>query len=596
MKKITTIASALFLQFGGIFAQPTAYTVNTTAFLGATLEGGNTQIRLADMNQDGHLDLVSIGDHASPNINSNQHGVMVWFGDGTGTSFPISMNGGFGYGGCAVGDINNDGKQDIAYGHHHGGLMGAQIGNGTGTGWSPYGTGLGTNGETWGMFGTDLGDVNNDGWLDIASNSFGAGNGVRIYKNNKNGSWTQSAKYGVGGNTGKYVQYGDFDGDGNLDLIVSNDYGATYFGNGTGTFSLKTGGLPVLAQDWPYEDVSAGDIDNDGDDDIVFSANDIGNGGTGVRGVYVYKYDKSTQQWVNSSSGLPTSTSVFFYIARMGDMDMDGFLDVLTYNFGTKNLEIYKGNGGTSWSLWKSIPFTDSYQGVVSDIAIGDVNHSGYPDIAFWYNSATSANKVVLIKDDVTPTELKANLTYPKGAECWPNNAVRFINWVSAVPSNHSSSVKIEYSTTGNTGPWTVIAAAAKNNGIYQWNVPASVNSSSCFIQVTITDNVTSSNVISMNVNAFSMGCNSSTTGVNEQTVNGGVALFPNPMQGSVTIKSDWTDCSVTIVDVTGNVVKSVLSVDQFPLVMERGDIASGIYVVEVTSGDRTERKKLVVE
>lgn len=49
------------------------------------LEGGRTEVEMADVNDDGHIDLVSIGDHGSPYINTQEHGVMVWFGDGTGS-------------------------------------------------------------------------------------------------------------------------------------------------------------------------------------------------------------------------------------------------------------------------------------------------------------------------------------------------------------------------------------------------------------------------------------------------------------------------------------------------------------------------------
>ena len=107
MKKITLVTASFLLYCAGVNAQPTAYTVDANAFLGASLEGGNTQLQLVDADQDGFLDLVSIGDHGSPNINTNQHGVMVYFGDGTGTNFQLSMNGtGFGYGGCDCGNTH----------------------------------------------------------------------------------------------------------------------------------------------------------------------------------------------------------------------------------------------------------------------------------------------------------------------------------------------------------------------------------------------------------------------------------------------------------------------------------------------------------
>ena len=48
--------------------------------------------------------------------------------------------------------------------------------------------------------------------------------------------------------------------------------------------------------------------------------------------------------------------------------------------------------------------------------------------------------------------------------------------------------------------------------------------------------------------------------------------------------------------DVTGNVVKEFSSVKQFPFTIERGDMASGIYILEFRSEAVIERMKLIVE
>lgn len=48
-------------------------------------EGGKTELELADINNDGHLDIICVGDHGSPYVNSDQHGIMVWLGDGEGS-------------------------------------------------------------------------------------------------------------------------------------------------------------------------------------------------------------------------------------------------------------------------------------------------------------------------------------------------------------------------------------------------------------------------------------------------------------------------------------------------------------------------------
>ena len=103
-------------------------------------EGGNTEYELADMNNDGNLDVISVGDHGSPFINSPQHGIMVWLGDGEGT-WSVQQVGDFGYGGIEAGDLNSDGYLDVVWGIHHNyatpgsgfgdTLIGAALGDGT---------------------------------------------------------------------------------------------------------------------------------------------------------------------------------------------------------------------------------------------------------------------------------------------------------------------------------------------------------------------------------------------------------------------------------------------------------------------------------
>ena len=597
---ITAIVSI----FAGETQAQLSYTLDSSSFSAITLDGGMTQARFADLNQNGHLDMVCVGDHGSPNIGTNQHGITVFFGNGTGTGWNLYQNGSFGYGGCAVGDLNNDGKQDIAYSMHHnyggpggGKLIEAQLGNGTGKSWTPYDTGLAVNGESYGMFGTDLGDINNDGLLDIASNSFGLGPGIHIYKNNGNASWTQTYTYGYSGTTGHYIQCGDMDGDGNLDFAASNELGSTYFGNGNGGFTLKKIGLPPLPtsnQD-NYLDVSLGDIDNDGDDDLAFVYNVY----SGIRGVYVYKWNKITQQWDNSSMGLPNNTYDNYLTARLADMDMDGYLDLIIGSSNNSTLEIWKGNGGTSWTQMYSQPFPNIVQ--IQDLAIADVDHNGYPDILIWakFNLGgffpTYINKIKFLRNNSVPTEITAALTYPTGWECMKNNSVKFIHWVSAVQNNNSSSVKIEYSVSGISGPWTVIAALAPNNGTYQWTVPASVNSMNCYIRITATDNVSSATATAMNTNSFSIGTCNSAVGISETNAENLFSIFPNPMSEEAIVYSKMKNLSLKIVDVTGKIVRNVSDVNQFPFTIERGNLAMGIYILELRSENKIERSKLII-
>lgn len=72
-----------------------------------SLDEGPTEVEMTDINGDGNIDLLSIGDHGNPYVNVGKHGIIVWFSDGEG-NWSSYMVGNFGYGGIAVGDVNND--------------------------------------------------------------------------------------------------------------------------------------------------------------------------------------------------------------------------------------------------------------------------------------------------------------------------------------------------------------------------------------------------------------------------------------------------------------------------------------------------------
>src|SRR4030095_725656 len=223
-----------------------SYTESSTGLQTVLWDGGKTEIEFADINRDGYKDILSIGDHGNPNINTQEHGVMVYFGNGSGSNWNLFQFGNFGYGGIAIGDINNDNIPDIAYGMHHNyssndlgnQILEAALGDGTGMNWTAWDDSLATNGETYGMFTTDFGDVDNDGKLDIGSISFGCCAGVHIYRNLGTGVWRQSFGF-TGGNTSMEFQFGDINNDGYLDFAVAHQYGTPYFGDGNGNFTLR---------------------------------------------------------------------------------------------------------------------------------------------------------------------------------------------------------------------------------------------------------------------------------------------------------------------------------------------------------------------
>ena len=241
---------------------------------------GKTELELADINNDGNLDIVSVGDHGSPGVNSQQHGIMVWLGDGIDT-WSVNQVGNFGYGGCEAGDLNLDGYLDVVWGIHHNygssgfgdTLLGAALGDGTAGNWTPWAEGLGTGGESYGMFSTDLADFDCNGLLDIISQSFGCCNGYHMYENHGDGSWSHEWSMS-GGNTFNNIEIADFNSDGYPDFAGTREGTYIYFGDGSFGFTLTQNGLQT--SNWRGLDV--GDMDNDGFDDLV-----IGFYSTGVK-------------------------------------------------------------------------------------------------------------------------------------------------------------------------------------------------------------------------------------------------------------------------------------------------------------------------
>jgi hypothetical protein len=125
-------------------------------------------------------------------------------------------------------------------------------------------------------------DYDNDGWMDVYFVNSGPSDFFvppgplknALYRNNRDGTFTDvTDKAGVaGGKFGMGVATGDYDGDGNIDLYVTN-YGLNilYRNNGDGTFTDVTQKAGVLATSWSTC-ATWFDYDNDSKLDLYVSS------------------------------------------------------------------------------------------------------------------------------------------------------------------------------------------------------------------------------------------------------------------------------------------------------------------------------------
>lgn len=178
------------------------------------------------------------------------------------------------------------------------------------------------------------------------------------------------------------VGWGDIDGDGWLDCVISNGLDAAfvsnhvYFNDG-GTVSTTPGW--VSDDQEPSDNIALGDLDNDGDLDLVVS--NLGFSATGCPSLPQVIYYNSgglstTPDWLSR----PANS----FSCAIGDPDGDGDLDIAFAqgDYATSQLQktvLYFNNGGTFDTVpdWE----TDSlYYGV--EVAFCDIDLDGDHDLA----------------------------------------------------------------------------------------------------------------------------------------------------------------------------------------------------------------------
>jgi hypothetical protein len=212
--------------------------------------------------------------------------------------------------------------------------------------------GVGT--PCWAM-GAVVGDYNNDGWPDLLVTCFG---GVVLYRNNGDGTFTDVTKSaGLGGDhmwaTG--ATFGDYDGDGWVDLFVSHyvDFHLDDLPAFGSSKSCKYMGI----------DVQCGPRGLKGSPDSLYHNNGDG-----------------TFSDVSEKSGVGDGEHRYGLTSIWSDFDNDGKLDLFVTNDGQANY-LYQGDGKGKFddvALLSGVAASeDGAEQANMGVALGDYLHTG---------------------------------------------------------------------------------------------------------------------------------------------------------------------------------------------------------------------------
>jgi hypothetical protein len=403
MKTVSRRAVILTAHFLACFTAASAAGITPATFLARRdypgLNGAFVQV--ADTNGDGIPDLLI--------CSSGSIEVLFGSGDGTFRSGPSTNPGLFNGVSFGVADLNGDGNVDVVI--PDGNEIGISMGNGDGT----FQAATVYKINDTGAFYLVLGNFNGDGILDVAT----PGNlGVWLFTGKGDGAFNPGVlAASLPGNQLKgYIAAADFNGDHNLDLVVTqliSGPGQTggsvvLLGNGNGTFqssqtlaepasanavaiiTLTKGGAPSIAiaslhSTYTYlyvgdgaggfsgparvslpgvgrAGLAIGDVNGDGFPDMVSSGGYIAFGRAGDH--------------FSSPVSYPVDTINGSFNVALADLRNNGLTDIVTDAYDSISVLLNTGKGKYEDGIWTAVP------GGAGCGVSADFNGDGKPDVA----------------------------------------------------------------------------------------------------------------------------------------------------------------------------------------------------------------------
>ncbi|MXV37115.1 hypothetical protein GO491_00270 [Flavobacteriaceae bacterium Ap0902] len=252
----------------------------------------------------------------------------------------------------------------------------------------------------------DWADYDQDGDLDLLISGahpregapYDAGaSTTHVYDNDGNGNLSLNTDIILQGVHASDVHWLDFDYDGDLDIVMMGiDYDTAFnmsalYENNNGTFTA----IEVGTNGASWGGISIGDYDNDGDLDMLMTGWNVDDIDNGYASTFLWENNDGTFVRNNISAQVP---GVFNGNIAWVDIDNDMDLDIVVspaYGVDVQNLRIYKRENDI-YTLTQKVNNSSSY----AMFALGDYNNDGFVDIAVQTTDDDYNNFVDILKNN----------------------------------------------------------------------------------------------------------------------------------------------------------------------------------------------------
>ena len=230
-----------------------------------------------------------------------------------------------------------------------------------------------------------ISDYNNDKVLDIyiADHGVGKPDGYRdsYYLSQPNGTWLESSNTHLSHDNFKVYDHGgatgDIDNDGDMDVVLT-DFGTFWclMNDGSGFLTKRRcGGSNAFA-------LELADMDNDGDLDAIVGGHEYENMFTGIfwndgQGNFITYDTTPLKQYRDTWGGIPEVSA--------SDLDNDGDMDIVYGRVGESyigaSIQIIENLGNKKFKDHGIIPVAEGSAGFIQNIRFSDLDKDGDIDV-----------------------------------------------------------------------------------------------------------------------------------------------------------------------------------------------------------------------